>query len=218
MATTIDTLANVKTRLLVPDATDDTLLTALMETADYQIRRFVGGRTFPAVAASGIIEYHDGNRLFLQVSRPPIDSVTSIKVDAAYGWGSGVAALTANTDYVIRSSSAGIIQSLTGHWYPGPAGASLKALDQLPQWYDYPGVVKLTYVGDGPAPDDVKQAFALLILHHYQIAKREAATAFKRLAFLSDGTNQYQRHDEADSLPGMPAIVRALLAPYKVHP
>lgn len=218
MATTIDTRANLKIRLGITGATDDDLLDKLMESADKAITAHVGGRTFPA-AATSITEYHHGNQYMLQVRRPPIDSITSIKVDSAYGWGSGITALVANTDYIIRSASAGIVQCLFGNWQPA-AAAQLKALDGLPRWTDHPGIVRIIYTGDGPANDDVKQAFALLVLHYYTIAKTEVAASFKRLAFTSDGTTQIQRNQASANLDqaGMPAIVIAMLAPYRIRP
>ena len=221
MATTIDTRANVKTRLGISGSTDDALLDLLLETADKQITDHVGGRTFPASPAA-ITEYHPGGIIYLQVRRPPIASVTSIKVDSTYVW-TGITSLVENTDFRVVSSAAGIVASLNGQWLNrNLARESPKALDSLPHWTDSPGVVEIKYSGDGPADDQVKQAFALQVLHHYQIMKREVAAGYKDFAFQSDGTNQYQRskQSEADLLAtaGMPAIVQALLARYRIRP
>ena len=89
----LDTLANVKARLGVTTTADDTLLGLLQASADQWVtnhcdRDFAGG-TFT--------EYHPAGGAVVFLRNFPVQSVTSVKVDPAYGFGSGTTVRTAST-------------------------------------------------------------------------------------------------------------------------
>src|SRR4051812_7611240 len=110
----LDTLANVKLRLGITTSADDSLLSALMDTADEWVAQHCG-RDF---AGGAFTEYHPAGTAFVFLRNYPVQSVTSVKVDAAYGFGSGTTLSTA--DYVVHTDR-GLIQSLTGPFLPcGP--------------------------------------------------------------------------------------------------
>src|SRR5947199_5288758 len=92
----LDTLANVKSRLGVTTAADDTLLGLLQNSADQWItnhcdRDFAGG-TFT--------EYLPGGSEFVQLRNYPVTAVTSVKVDPAYAFGSDT--VVSPTAYVVH--------------------------------------------------------------------------------------------------------------------
>ena len=80
----LDTLANVKARLGVTGSADDALLALLQDTADAWVANHCG-RDF---AGGSFTEYHPGATGFVFLRHYPVQSVTSLRVDAAHGFGS----------------------------------------------------------------------------------------------------------------------------------
>src|SRR5436190_18004678 len=79
----LDTLANVKLRLGVTTSADDTLLSALMDSADEWVAQYCG-RDF---AGGTLTEYHPTGGTVVFLRNYPVQSVTSVEVDPAYGFG-----------------------------------------------------------------------------------------------------------------------------------
>src|SRR5688572_5786003 len=107
----LDTLANVKTRLGVTTSADDALLTLLMNSADKYIPNYCG-RDF---GGGTYTEYHPGGSEFVHLRNFPVQAVTSVKVDPAYGFGADT--LVAATAYVVHLER-GVVQSLVGPFAP----------------------------------------------------------------------------------------------------
>src|SRR5262245_20478172 len=99
----LDTLANVKTRLGISTSADDTLLTALMNSADKWVPNYCG-REF---GGGTYTEYHPGGSEFVHLKNFPIQTVTSVHVDSAYVFGAGT--LVASTAYVVHLER-GVVQ------------------------------------------------------------------------------------------------------------
>lgn len=213
MAVTIDTLANVKNRLGITAATDDTLLNNLMESASRVIEKHVGGRTFPASPAANITEYFPGNSRVIVVKRPPISSGTpSIKIDAQYAWGTDITALTENTDYRV-DTAAGIIYSLCGDWIK-PTAPMLASLGENLDYLSYVDAVRVVYTGDGVADEAVKEALALLVLKFYSDVKGDVDQQWRAHAFDSRSSIQTQRRPKRFE-ETLPPMVKYLLMPYR---
>src|SRR5207245_684718 len=107
----LDTLANVKTRLGITGTTDDSLLTLLQNSADKRIAawcdRDFGGGTYT--------EYHPGGSEFVHLRNLPVQAVTSVNVDPGYVFGSST--ILSSSSYVIHLER-GVIQSLVGPFAP----------------------------------------------------------------------------------------------------
>src|SRR5438105_3457647 len=103
----IDTLANVKTGMMIGGSGDDTLLNQLMDGADAFITqhtgRDFGGGTFT--------ETHPAGRTTLFLRNFPVTSVTSVKVDPARQFGSDT---VRPADTYVLHADRGLIESLTG--------------------------------------------------------------------------------------------------------
>ena len=100
----LDTLANVKVRLGVTTSADDTLFGLLQDSGDsvvanYCNRDFAGG-TFT--------EFFPGGSEFVPLRNYPVASVTSVKVDPAYAFGSDT--IIPITAYVLHTDR-GMIQA-----------------------------------------------------------------------------------------------------------
>src|SRR4029079_18101608 len=112
----LDTLANVKARLGITTAADDTLLGLLQEAADAAVANFCN-RDF---AGGTFTEYFPGGAEFVHLRNLPVDRVTSVKIDPAYLFGpdTGLPA----SGYVVHADR-GVIQSVGGPFLPtGRAG------------------------------------------------------------------------------------------------
>src|SRR5262245_24340290 len=107
----LDTLANVKARLGITTSADDTLIGLLQDSADAAIANYCN-RDF---AGGTFTEYHPGGSEFVHLRNFPVDSVTSVKVDANRAFGSD--SLVSASDYVIHLDR-GVIQSLSGPFLP----------------------------------------------------------------------------------------------------
>jgi Phage gp6-like head-tail connector protein len=198
----LDTLANVKTRLGITTSADDTLLGLLQDSADawlagYCERDFAGG-TFT--------EYLPGATAFLFLRNYPVTGVTSVKADAGYGFGAST--LVPATAYVVHAER-GVIQSLTGAFLPVPS-------PNVASWDYGPRSVEVVYAtATGSVPADVKEAYALLVGHWYRHVKTQIASGFQDVIqqSFSDTTLIFSK-DQLAGLP-VPDEVRRLLAPYR---
>ena len=198
----LDTLANVKTRLGITTSADDGLLALLQDSADawvagYCDRDFAGG-TFT--------ENHAGASAFLFLRNFPVTSVTSVKADAGYGFGANT--LVAATAYVVHSER-GVIQSLAGAFLP-------VLLPDVAPWGSGPRNVQVVYtIATSAVPADVKEAYALLVGHWYRHVKTQVASGFQDVIQQTFGdTTSIFSKDQLAGLP-LPEEVRRLLAPYR---
>ena len=79
----LDTLANVKTSLFITGTTDDAVLTRLLDAAD----AFIADYTGRAFAGGSFTELHAAGHELVFVRNFPVDTLTSLKVDAARQFG-----------------------------------------------------------------------------------------------------------------------------------
>lgn len=200
----LDTLSNVKTRLGISSSADDTLLGKLQDTADafianYCDRDFNGG-TFT--------EYHPGGSIFVHVRNYPITSVTSVKVDPAYQFGSET--LVATDRYVVHSER-GVLQALDGPFLPAPQSPLVNG--DIRAWTRGPRVIQVVYTTATDAvPNDVKEAYALLISQWYQQVKTNVATGFQNVSQQKFG-DTFAIYTNAND--AVTQAVVTLLSPYR---
>jgi uncharacterized phiE125 gp8 family phage protein len=169
----LDTLANVKSRLGISGSTDDTLLGQLMDSADRWIAEFTGrhfeGGTFT--------EYFPGNVTLLHLSNYPVTAITSVKVDPSQGF--GAATVLATTSYVAHLER-GVIQSKVGAFVAAAAGALVNA--DRDDWTRSPRAVQVVYTtATSNVPADVKEAYALLVGQWYRQVKTLQAANYLNL-------------------------------------
>ncbi len=194
----LDTLANVKTSLLISGTTDDAVLTRLMDAADSYItdftsRAFVGG-TFT--------ETHPAGHTLIFLRNWPTVSITSLKVDSARQFGSETA-WEANRYYLHKER--GVVESLVGPFL-------------WPRRHnDWPGAVQVVYAtASEEVPPAVKEAFVQLIGHWYRFAKTAADQDYQMLATRIDNTGQKDWPWSLAVGEPLPLVVQQLLQPYRV--
>ena len=195
----LDTLANVKTSLLIPGTTDDAVLTRLMDAADgfiaeFTSRRFDGG-TFT--------ETHPAGRSLAFLKNYPVASVTSVKVDAARQFGAET--LWTADRYVVHADR-GVIESVCGPflWPRGRRDA-------------WPAALQVVYTtATGAVPPAVKEAFVQLIGHWYRFAKTAADQDYQMMTSRIDSSGQKDWPWSLARGEALPAVVRELLAAYRV--
>src|SRR5262249_32692622 len=170
----IDTLANVKTRLGITTSADDTLLGLLQNSADKWIGNYcgrdLGGGTYT--------EYHPGGSEFVHLKNFPVQAVTSVNVDPGYVF--GVSTILSPSAYVVHSER-GVIQSLVG---PFAAHVDQQGLVNQPveTWTQQPRVVQVVYtVATGAVADDILAAYAELIGHWYRHYKTQVAVNYQNV-------------------------------------
>ncbi|HLW66885.1 MAG TPA: phage head-tail connector protein [Gemmataceae bacterium] len=202
----LDTLANVKTRLGITTSADDTLIGLLQDSADSWIgnycgRDFIGGT---------YTEYFPGNTEFLTLANFPVTSVTSVNVDPAEVFGSNT--IIDPSTYVVHSER-GVIQSKVGPFVAPYRNPALVNADRA-IWTRSPRAVQVIYsTATGNVPNDVKEAYAQIINHWYCQVKTQVAAGFQNLSELKLDDMTY-RFDQLAHLPIPPEIER-LLAPYR---
>jgi hypothetical protein len=205
----IDTLANVKTRLGVTTSADDSLLTLLMNSADKYVSNYCG-RDF---GGGTYTEYHPGGSEFVHLRNFPVQGVTSVNVDPGYVFGSST--ILSPTSYVVHSER-GVIQSLVGPFAPRVDRQGL-VNRHVYNWTKGPRVIQVIYtVATGAVDDPVLEAYAQLVGHWYRRVKTQAAAAFLNISEqkFGDATAAYTPAQIA-GLP-IPPDVALLLAPYRV--
>jgi len=198
----LDTLANVKLRLGITSSADDSLLGALQDSADAWItehcQRDFGGGTFT--------EYHRGGAI-LFLRNFPVQSVTSVKADAGYGFAAST--VVPATAYVMHLER-GVIVSLFGAFAP-------RELAGVPPWSWSPRTVQVVYsTATSAVPADLRQAYALLVGHWYRHVKTMVASSYQNVTqqTFGDATAIFSK-DQIAGLPMPPDIFR-LLAPHRV--
>ena len=155
----IDTLANVKTSLLITGSTDDALLTRLMDAAD----AFIAEHTGRAFAGGTFTETHAAGRELVFLRNFPVASITSLKVDAARQFGPET---VRSSDTFVVHSDRGVIESVDGPFLSLRYGRN----------HDWPGALQVIYsTATGQVPAGVKEAFCQLIGHLYRFAKTSVA-------------------------------------------
>ena len=202
----LDTLANVKSRLGIATSADDTLIGLLQSSADSWIgnycgRDFVGGT---------YTEYFPGNTEFLTLANFPIVSVTSVNVDPAQVFGPST--IIDPSTYVVHSER-GVIQSKVGPFVSQYRNPGLVNADRG-IWTRSPRAVQVIYgTATNNVPNDVKEAYAQIINHWYGQVKTQVAAGFQNLEEFKLGDMIY-RYDQLAHLP-IPAEIERLLAPYR---
>ena len=202
----LDTLANVKLRLGVTTSDDDGLLSALMDSADQYVAEYCG-RDF---GGGTFTEYHPGDTPIVFLRNYPVQSVTSLKVDPAYGFGAET--VRPATAYVVHPDR-GVIQSLTGPFLPIWAGLPVL---HSPAWLRAPRTVQVVYTTPtGAVPADVREAYALLIGHWYRHVKTQVTSGFQNVLRQSAGgiTVTFARDQVAGG--ALPPDLPRLLGPYR---
>lgn len=195
----LDTLANVKTALLISGSTDDALLNRLMDAADgfiaeFTSRDFAGG-TFTETLPAG--------RSLAFLKNWPVTSVTSVKVDSARAFGSDTA-WTADR-YVVHAAR-GVIESVCGPF-----------LWPRSRRDDWPGCLQVVYAtATSAVPPAVKQAFSDLIGHWYRFAKTAADQDYQMMTSRIDAAGQKDWPWSLATGEPLPPTVLQLLAAYRV--
>lgn len=168
----LDTLANVKTALMVTVSDDDALLTAFMDAAESVIENFCG-RDF---AGGSFTETHPAGGSLIFLRNYPVDTVTSLRVDSNRDFG---AETERDADTYFVHAARGVIESLDGPFIC-PRGGKGSA--------DWPGAVRVSYsTPTSEVPPAVKDAFARIVGHWYRQAKTSADAGQLMLTELTTG-------------------------------
>ena len=203
----LDTLANVKARLGITTSADDTLVGLLQDSADKAVENYTN-RDF---AGGTFTEYFPGGSEFVHLRNFPVDSVTSVQVDAARVFGAET--LVPAADYVVHADR-GVIQSVAGPFLPRDKPGLVNA--DVRVWTRGPRVVQVVYATPtGQVPADVKEAYARLVGHWYRKVKTEAAANFQNVQQQKYG-DTFVIFGGAGATGGLPDEVAELLAPYRV--
>jgi uncharacterized phiE125 gp8 family phage protein len=196
----IDTLANVKTSLMVAGTSDDALLNRLIDAAD----AFVAEYTGRAFAGGTFTETHPAGRELVFLRNFPVDSVTSLKVDAARLFGADTAR---PADSFVLHADRGVIESACGPFLP-PRGGRRD---------DWPGALQVVYAtATGQVPAAVKEAFSQLVSHWYRMAKTAADQNYEMLVSRIDGSGQKDWPWSVAAGEKLPPGALQLLQPYRV--
>lgn len=200
----LDSLANVKTRLGITSSADDDLLELLQDSAD----RFIANWCERDFEGGTFTEYHPGGSEFVHLRNFPVASITSVKVDPSYTFGSDTE--VASSSYVVHIDW-GVIQSLAGPFlqrlHTGLVNSEIRS------WTRGPRVVKVVYTtATSAVPNDVKEAYARIIGSWYRRVKTESAAAFINVTQQNFGDMSVSY---AGTPEGLPEEVVELLAPYR---
>ena len=200
----LDTLANLKTRLGLTTSADDPTLALLMDSADAWIANYCG----VAFAGGTFTEFFPGNTEFLQLANYPVTTVTSVNVDSAQVFGANT--IVATTSYVVHSER-GVIQSKVGPFVAVPRRPALVNADRT-TWTRSPRAVQVVYAtATAAVPNDVKEAYALLVGYWYRSVKTIGATNFQNIQHQKFGDVAVTyRLDEVKQLAVPPDVARLL--------
>lgn len=189
----LDTLSNVKARQGVTTSADDALLDLLRESADDFIAKYCG-RDFEA---GTFTEYHSGEVNVLRLRNYPVASVTSVKADRLMDFGADT--LVPSDEYIV-DSDRGVIYCRDGPFIVGEPS---------------PRGVQVVYVTSTDVPNDVKEAYAVLVGHWYRHVKTQIAAQHQNVTQQTFGsTTAIFAKDQIAGLP-LPYDVARLLAPYR---
>jgi uncharacterized phiE125 gp8 family phage protein len=196
----LDTLANVKTSLLITGSTDDAVLNRLIDAADAFIAEYTGR----AFAGGSFTEVHAAGREVVFLRNFPVASVTSVKVDAARQFGSSTVLPVDN--YVVHTDR-GVIESLNGPFIePRPGRTD-----------DWPAAVQVVYSAPtGQVPAAVREAFCQLIGHWYRAAKSAAGQNFEMLTRRVESSVEKEWPWSLAAGEPLPPGVLQMLEPYRV--
>jgi hypothetical protein len=205
----LDTLANVKTRLGISSNADDALLVLLMNSADKWIGNYCG-RDF---GGGTYTEYHPGGSEFIHLKNFPVQSVTSVKVDPAHVFGADT--VISASSYVVHSER-GVIQSLVGPFVPREEQQGLVSA-HVADWTRGPRIIQVVYtVAAEAVADDIREAHSQLIDHWFRRCKTQMGLGFVNLTGQKVGGYEVSyRSDQIGGLP-IPPDIFALLAPHRV--
>jgi hypothetical protein len=205
----LDTLANVKSRLGVATSADDALLTLLMGSAD----QFIDGYCGRNLAGGTFTEYHPGGSPFVHLRNFPVASVTSVSVDPAYAF--GPTTVLDPTAYVVHAER-GVVQRLGGPFLASEPRTGL-INSTVGRWTDGPRVVQVVYtVATGAVPADVLEAYALLVGGWYRQVKTRSAVGFQNIRHQKAGETAVTYTPEQVAALAVPPEVAGLLAAYRV--
>lgn len=204
----LDTLANVKTRLGITTSADDSLLTLLMNSADRWIPNWCG-RDF---GGGTYTEYHPGGSAFLHLRNFPVQSVTSVKVDPSYGFGADT--VVSATSYTVHTDR-GVVQSLVGPFAPQADRQGL-VNRTVGSWVRGPRVVQVVYSVASGVANDILEAYAQLVGHGYRRVKTQAGANYLNAVQQKFGeAATVFTQEQIAGLP-LPPDIRLLLGPYRV--
>jgi hypothetical protein len=203
----LDTLANVKTRLGITTSADDSLLGLLQNSADKWIANYCGcdfgGGTYT--------EYHPGGSEFVHLKNFPVQSVTSVNVDPGYVFGSNT--ILSTTAYVVHLER-GVIQSLVGPFAPRMDRQGL-VNRHVYNWTKGPRVIQVIYTVAAGIADDILEAYALLIAHWYRGVKTATSMGYANLTNQNLGPLKLTYVPERLTAYPIPPEIMVLLAPYR---
>ncbi len=198
----IDTLANVKTSLLISGSSDDDILNRLLDAADGFIAEFTGR----AFAGGTFTETHTAGRSLVFLRNYPVTSVTSLKVDTSRQFGSET---VRSADTYVVHADRGVIESVWGPFLPPRFGPR----------DDWPAALQVVYdTATSAVPVAVKQAFCELIGHWYRFAKTNADLDYQMLVTRVDVNGEKDWPWSIAAGEPLPQIVLQLLAPYRTPP
>ena len=198
----IDTLANVKTSLLISGTTDDAVLTRLMDAADGFIAEF----TSRAFAGGTFTETYPAGRSLAFLKNYPVASVTSVKVDSARQFG---AETLWTTDRYVIHADRGVIESVCGPF--------LRPRFRLRTFDDWPGALQVVYAtATSAVPPAIKEAFVQLIGHWYRFAKTAVDQNYQMLVTRIETSGEKHWPWSVAAGEPLPPGVLELLAAYRV--
>lgn len=196
----LDTLANVKTSLLISGSTDDAVLSRLMDAAD----AFIAEYTSRAFAGGTFTEIHAAGHELVFLRNFPVDTLTSLKVDAKREFGLYTAR---GADTFVVHTERGVIESVDGPF--------LKPCDR-PGGH-WPGALQVVYsTPTGQVPPGIKEAFCQLIGHWYRMAKTAFSQNYEMLETLIDSSGEKDWPWSVSAGEPLPPGVLQLLQPYRV--
>lgn len=189
----LDTLANVKTRIGLTTSADDALLDLLRASADEFVTQHCG-RSFEAGTYT---ECFPGGRPVVRLRNFPVSSVTSVKFDLSGAFGPETALAT--TSYSLEAER-GLLWSRGGRF---PCG---------------PNSLQVVYATSAAVPGDVMHAYADLVAHWYRHVKTMIASQYQDVTQQTFGvTTAIFAKDQIAGLP-LPATLLRALAPYRQLP
>jgi uncharacterized phiE125 gp8 family phage protein len=196
----LDTLANVKTSLFITGTTDDAALTRLLDAAD----AFIADYTGRAFAGGSFTELHAAGHELVFLRNFPVDTLTSLKVDAARQFGPET--VRAIDTFVVHSAR-GVIESVDGPFLkPRPGHTD-----------DWPAALEVIYsTPASQVPASVKEAFCQLIGHWYRFAKTAPAQSFEMLISKVDASGEKEWPWSLATGNLLPPGVLQMLQPYRV--
>lgn len=185
------TLTEAKEYLKTTNASDDAILSALINGASSWIKGYLGR----SLVRTSYVEYYsgDGSDCLLLRNRP-IVSVSSIYVDSLRQWASS--SLVASTNYIVKKES-GILETfqLMSNWSPGSSNIKVS--------YS----AGYTTGSSGTMPHDIRLATKRILEKYYRIGY-----SHRKLDFSSEsieGMNVSFRDDDVAK------DVKLMLSPYR---